>query len=280
MTRVGKGRKIRAKEAWPRRALPCQGQGNTCRTQPRALLGPLIYPQHESFGAVETSSPGAAHTAGSGVIATIPLPACGMTWAFWLVAAPGTSIWSMRNTAVPSAGNPSTRTGPTRRGRKPPTPSASCPWPYAWLSRTGCPIKRRAGLCGVIPACLFPSPPAKTGWRLGEKGGAETWTSYLDWSLADFSGDIAVEELSQGPFCVLSLVDNPTCKRLFYQGPAHDPEHKGTHGILSALPDGPATARLGVAGRDHGGLAPVSGALAGGVARRPTTSAHSIFLKS
>jgi hypothetical protein len=40
---------------------------------------------------------------------------------------------------------------------------------------------------------------------------------YLDWALADFSGYIAVDELYDGPFCVLSIVDNRTFKRLLYQ---------------------------------------------------------------
>jgi hypothetical protein len=51
------------------------------------------------------------------------------------------------------------------------------------------------------------------------------WTSYLDWSLADFSEYIAVDELYDGPFCVLSIVDNPTFKRLLYQVLDHDPDH-------------------------------------------------------
>jgi hypothetical protein len=52
------------------------------------------------------------------------------------------------------------------------------------------------------------------------------WTSYLDWSLADFSGYIAVDEVYDGPFCVLSIVDNHTFKRLLSQVLDHDPEHK------------------------------------------------------
>jgi hypothetical protein len=51
------------------------------------------------------------------------------------------------------------------------------------------------------------------------------WTTYLDWGLADFSGYIAADELYDGPFCVLSIVDNRTCKRLLYQVLDHDPEH-------------------------------------------------------
>jgi hypothetical protein len=44
--------------------------------------------------------------------------------------------------------------------------------------------------------------------------------------LADFSGYIAIDELYDGPFCVLSLVDNRTFKRILYQVLDHDPEHK------------------------------------------------------
>jgi hypothetical protein len=51
------------------------------------------------------------------------------------------------------------------------------------------------------------------------------WTSYLDWALSDFSSYIAADELYDGPFCVLSIVDNRTFKRLLYQVLDHDPEH-------------------------------------------------------
>lgn len=50
-------------------------------------------------------------------------------------------------------------------------------------------------------------------------------THYLDWALEDFSGYIAVDELYDGPFCILSIVDNRTFKRLIYQVLDHDPDH-------------------------------------------------------
>jgi len=50
-------------------------------------------------------------------------------------------------------------------------------------------------------------------------------TSYLDWALADFSGYIAADELYDGPFCVLSIVDNRTFKRLAYDVLDHEPTH-------------------------------------------------------
>lgn len=61
------------------------------------------------------------------------------------------------------------------------------------------------------------------------------WTSYLDWGLADFSGYIAIDELYDGPFCVLSIVDNRTYKRLLYQVLDHDPEHKDIVAFLHRL---------------------------------------------
>jgi Transposase len=48
---------------------------------------------------------------------------------------------------------------------------------------------------------------------------------YLDWALADFSGYVAIDELYDGPFCVLSIVDNRTFKRLLYQVLERDPDH-------------------------------------------------------
>jgi transposase len=42
--------------------------------------------------------------------------------------------------------------------------------------------------------------------------------------LADFSGYVAADELYDGPFCVLSLVDNRTFKRLAYRVLDHDPD--------------------------------------------------------
>jgi hypothetical protein len=58
------------------------------------------------------------------------------------------------------------------------------------------------------------------------------WTDYLDWGLADFSGYIAADELYDGPFCVLSIVDNRTFKRLLYQVLDHDPDHQDITAFL------------------------------------------------
>jgi hypothetical protein len=43
--------------------------------------------------------------------------------------------------------------------------------------------------------------------------------------LAEFSGYIAADELYDGPFCVLSIVDNHTFRRICYEVLDHDPTH-------------------------------------------------------
>jgi len=56
--------------------------------------------------------------------------------------------------------------------------------------------------------------------------------AYLLWALADFSGYVAIDELYDGPFCVLSIVDNRTFKRLIYQVLSHDPSHQDITAFL------------------------------------------------
>jgi len=56
--------------------------------------------------------------------------------------------------------------------------------------------------------------------------------AYLNWALADFSGYIAADELYDGPFCVLSIVDNRTFKRLLYQVLDHAPDQADSTAFL------------------------------------------------
>ncbi|MFB3894395.1 MAG: hypothetical protein ACE15C_20515 [Phycisphaerae bacterium] len=41
--------------------------------------------------------------------------------------------------------------------------------------------------------------------------------------MADFSGYIAADELHDGPYCILSIVDNHRFTRLIYEVLYHDP---------------------------------------------------------
>jgi transposase len=60
-------------------------------------------------------------------------------------------------------------------------------------------------------------------------------TEFLDWALADFSGYVAADELYDGPFCVLSAVDNRCYKRILYDVLAHDPTHEDIRAFLGRL---------------------------------------------
>ena len=73
------------------------------------------------------------------------------------------------------------------------------------VSRIGLP----RGIFGETIVSLCPSRRSRTGLkRRGKKGEARIEADYLDWALRGFSGYIAVDELYDGPFCVLSIVDN------------------------------------------------------------------------
>jgi len=86
-----------------------------------------------------------------------------------------------------------------------------------------CPIVTPVGGCGVIIGYSSPSLPSRTGWKPGGKRATERFeTDYLAWALSDFSGYLTADELYDGPFCILSLVDNHTFKRLDYQVLDHD----------------------------------------------------------
>jgi hypothetical protein len=106
-------------------------------------------------------------------------------------------------------------------------PAGSFIWPYDWLWRTACLIGRHHGTYGETIGFLSPGLPFRTGLRLqGKKSRRRIITDYLDGVLADFSGYIAADELYDGPFCVLSIVDNRTFKRLIYEVLDHSPTHE------------------------------------------------------
>ena len=60
-------------------------------------------------------------------------------------------------------------------------------------------------------------------------------TDFLDWALADFSGYVAADELYDGPFCILSAVDNRRYKRILYEVLDHDPTHNDIRAFFGRL---------------------------------------------
>src|SRR5438094_2505371 len=99
-----------------------------------------------------------------------------------------------------------------------------------------CPTAQRVGTCGATIASLCPLRPFRTGSRLGgKKAQARMDTDFLDWALADFSGYVAADELYDGPFCILSAVDNRRYKRILYDVLDHDPTHDDIRTFLRRL---------------------------------------------
>jgi len=77
---------------------------------------------------------------------------------------------------------------------------------------------------------------SKTGSRRrGKKGEKQVEQEYLDDALANFSGYIAIDELYDGPFCVLSIVDNRTCRRLACRVLDHSPKSADISRFLKAF---------------------------------------------
>jgi len=108
------------------------------------------------------------------------------------------------------------------------TPNGSSISPCELSSRTACLIAMRVGICGVTIACLCRFPRFKNGLKRQEKKIRAKIESneYFNWAFENFSGYIAVDEVYDGPFCVLSIVDNREYKRLTYRVLDHDPKHE------------------------------------------------------
>lgn len=60
--------------------------------------------------------------------------------------------------------------------------------------------------------------------RQEKKSGRQISGEYLDWALEKFSGYLAADEIYDGPFCVLFIVDSIRRKRIAYEVLDRDPE--------------------------------------------------------
>jgi hypothetical protein len=61
--------------------------------------------------------------------------------------------------------------------------------------------------------------------------------AFLEWALEAFSGYVAVDELYEGRYGVLSAVDNRQYKRILYEVLDHDPNHDDIRAFLGRLKD-------------------------------------------
>jgi hypothetical protein len=202
------------------------GPANIAPTPRSASLVLRICPRPSLASRAATTAAGPARTAVARPPAIGLSVALFTTWAIPSPGGPATSSYSVPNTTAAVAASTSTPTPPTW-----PTPAAitragSSTAPAGWSSRTAYPIAVPNGPFGATTACSSLTHRSRTGSRPGGKKAARRVdTDHLDWALTDFSGFIAVDELSDGPFCVLSIVDNRTVKRLTYEVLDHDPDH-------------------------------------------------------
>ena len=105
------------------------------------------------------------------------------------------------------------------------------------LSRTVLPTETPVGDSGEIIEFLFLSLPSNIGSRQrgGKKYAVIETDDYFNWAFADFSGYIAADEVYDGSFCILSLVDNHTYKRLMYRVLPHDPTSEDILALLQSF---------------------------------------------
>src|SRR5437016_3317291 len=75
-----------------------------------------------------------------------------------------------------------------------------------------------------IRSCCHPRSSSGAA-EITSIGLARNAADYLDWALDGFSGSSAADELDDGPFCILSIVDTRAFKRLCYEVLDHDPAH-------------------------------------------------------
>ena len=168
-----------------------------------------------------------ARTAATWPIATKFSCANCMTSATWPTIGPLTYRSLTHNTAVQSAKNTSMLILPTWRIRVATTLVKLSTWLCGWSLKTVCRIGRHHGIYGETIGFLFRGLRFKTGLRRrGKKSEQRLSAGYLDDALAKFSGYIAADELYDGPFCVLSIVDNRNFRRLIYEVLDHDPTHE------------------------------------------------------
>src|SRR4030042_3208315 len=106
-------------------------------------------------------------------------------------------------------------------------PTGWSQWRCDWSSKMDYRTVRHHGIYGETTEYLYRGRQFRTGLKQrGKKTEATIKTDYIDHALSDFSGYIAADELYDGPFCVLFIVDNHKFKRLCYEGLDHNPTNE------------------------------------------------------
>ena len=183
-----------------------------------------IYQNQNLFGAAETISGVPAHCVNIVHTGSEPSAAPCTIWAPRLAADHAISFSHIRRTAVRNATITLTPTCSIWLCPKVIIPTGLFQWRCDWSSKMDYRTGLHRGTCGETTECLCRGRQFRTGLRQrGKKAEINIKTDYINKALSEFSGYITADELYDGPFCVLFIVDNHKFNRLCYEVLDHDP---------------------------------------------------------
>lgn len=186
-----------------------------------------IYPKPRFVDAVEIINGGPVHGATAVRIGSVPRPVPFTIWETLSRADRKTSLSPIPNTAVPRATITSMWTWMIWHYPRAIIPTEWSPWQFGLSSKTACHTVPPRGIYGAIIGSLFRGLQFKTGLRHREKKAeVAIKIDYIDRALSEFSGYITADELYDGPFCVLFIVDNRKFHRLYYEVLDHNPTNE------------------------------------------------------
>ena len=177
-----------------------------------------IYPDPDFCGVAGTINDAHARYANKVRIGSVLSDGPCMTWATAFPGVPVTLSLHILSIAVPNVTAISMRTWTIWRCLEAIIHIEWSRWRCGLSLRMACHIDRHRGIYGETIGYLSHGPQSKTGLKQrGKKAEVAVKTEYIDKVLWDFSGYIAADELYDGPFCVLFIVDNHKFKRLYYE---------------------------------------------------------------
>jgi len=186
-----------------------------------------IYPNLNLFGAVATINDGHVRCANTVRIGLEPSHVPCMIWETRFPADHAILFSCIRHTAVPNATITSMQIWTIWHYPEAIIPIEWFQWQYGLSSKMVCHIAQHHGTYGATIAYLFRGLQFKTGLKQrGKKAEVTIKIEYVDKALSDFSGYIAADELYDGPFCVLFIVDNHKFRRLYYEVLDYNPTNE------------------------------------------------------